>query len=291
MNIKNITFCSLTNFKKWIVDIKIYVLFILIFVFSIWNLSELYEYSKVVGIGVSPWFFPHLLTVPVTVPIFSCFAMLLFSNAPFIDRHMPFILVRTGRITWVLGQLLYIFFASLLYTVTNYLITVIAFIPRIDFTSDWGKIIRTLALNPASAMEKGIEKTVNIQNGIVSTFSAIEATLISLGLFFLVTFFIGIVIFSLNLMIGKMSGLIAIGILVFISYFSIFVGRLTIGLKVFYFSPLSWTSLQYVDWYGSGEAPSFLYVVVFLLGTSLILCFLSIVSFAKKDINIAEGVE
>lgn len=291
MSIKNIFFCSLTNFKKWIVDIKIYVLFVFILVFSIWNVAEVYAYSKLTGIGVSPWFFPHLLNVPVTVPIYAFFAMLLFSNAPFIDRHMPFILVRTGRITWVLGQLLYIFLASLLYTMINYLITVMAFIPRIDFTSDWGKIIRTLATNPNIAAEKGIEKTVNIQNGIVTTFSAIEATLLSLGLFFLVTFFIGVVIFSLNLMIGKMSGLIAIGILAFISYFSIFVGRITIGLKVFYLSPLSWTSLQYVDWYGSGEAPSFLYVVVFLVGTSLILCFLSIVSFAKKDISIAEGVE
>lgn len=291
MNMKNVFLCSLINYKKWLVDIKIYTLFTLILVFSIWNFSGIYEYARVVGFGVSPWIFPHILITPIAMPIYGCFAMLLFSNAPFIDRHMPFLIARTGRLTWVLGQLLYILFTSLLYTIIHYVITVISFFPNIDFTSDWGKVIRTLATNPTSAHEKGIQLTVLIQNSIVTSFSAIEATLISLGLFFLVTLFIGIVIFSLNLVVGKMSGIIAVGILVFISYFSIYVGRLTIGFKVYYFSPLSWSSLQYIDWYSSGDAPSFQYAVIFLLGTSIVLSILSVISFSKKDINIAEGVE
>src|SRR5699024_8544904 len=124
-----------------------------------------------------------------------------------------------------------------------------SFIPYIDFTTDWGRVIRTLAVNPSSASNKGIQVTTPVQNSIVSSFSAIEATLISLVLFFLVTLFIWIVIFSLNLILGKMSGVIVVGVLVFISYFSIFVGQLTVGLKIYYFSPLSWMSLQYIDWH------------------------------------------
>lgn len=291
MNIKNIFLCSMTNYKKWKVDATIYTLFILIIVFSIWNFSGVYDYARIVGFGVSPWIFPHILTSPVVMPIYGCFAMLLFSKAPFIDRHTPFLLMRTGRVTWVLGQLLYIFLTSLLYTIINYVITVITFIPYIEFTTDWGKVLRTLATNPASAYDKGITLTVLIKGSIITYFSAIEATILSLGLFFLVTLFIGIVIFSLNLIIGKMSGIITVGVLVFISYFSIFVGRLTIGFKIYYFSPLSWSSLQYIDWYSSGDSPSFRYAVAFLLGTSLILCILSVYSFYKKDINTVEGVE
>jgi len=291
MNMKHIFLCTMTNYKKWKVDAKIYTLFVLILVFSIWNFSGVYEYARMVGYGVSPWIFPHLLVAPIMMPIYGCFAMLLFSNAPFIDRHTPFLLVRTGRITWVLGQLLYIFLTSLLYTIVNYVITVISFIPFIEFTSDWGKVIRTLGSDPGSAYEKGIYLTVTIQSSIISAFSAIEATLISLGLFFLVTLFIGIVIFSFNLIIGKMSGIITVGILVFISYFSIFVGNLTLGHKVYYFSPLSWSSLQYIDWYRSGDSPSFLYAVIFLIGTALILGVISIYSFSKKDIDTVEGIE
>lgn len=291
MNIKNIFLCSIINYKKWVVDIKIYTLFTLILVFNIWNLSGIYEYSKIVNIGVSPWIFPHIFNTPIMLPVYGCFIMLLFSDAPFIDRYMPFIVVRTGRISWVLGQLVYIFFTSLFYTIINYLITVISFFPHINFTTDWGKVIRTLAMNPTSAYKKGIQLTLLMNTSIVSSFSAIKATLISLGLFFLVTLFIGIVVFSLNLIVGKMMGIITAGILVFISYFCIYVGRLTIGLKVYYFSPISWISLQYIDWYKSGESPSFRYVIIFLLGASLILSIISVIIFTKKDINIAEGVE
>jgi len=88
-----------------------------------------------------------------------------------------------------------------------------------------------------------------------------------------------------------MSGIITAGILAFVSYFSIFVGRLTRGLKVYYFSPLSWSSLQYIDWHSSGDSPSFLYAIIFLLCASLILSIISVISFSKKDINIAEGVD
>ncbi|HOM02331.1 MAG TPA: hypothetical protein PLH43_05830 [Acetivibrio sp.] len=291
MNIKNALLCSIVNYKKWIVNIKIYTLFALILAFNIWNFSGVYEYAKSVGEGISPWIFPHLLTFPTMMPVYGCFAMLLFCDAPFIDRHTPFLMVRTGRTSWVVGQLFYIFFTSLLYTIINYIMTVVCFFPHIEFTSDWGKVIRTLAMNPSSASQKGIYLTVIINNGIVTTFSAIEATLISLALFFLVTLFTGIVIFSLNLILGKMSGIITTGVLVFISYFSIFVGRITTGLKVYYFSPLSWSSLQYIDWYNSGDSPSLQYAVIFLFGTSIIFSVISVILFAKKDINTAEGME
>ena len=291
MNMTNVFLCSISNYKKWIVDIKIYTLFTLLLVFSIWNFSGIYDYARIVGYGVSPWIFPHILTVPVAMPVYGSFAMLLFSNAPFMDRHTPFIMIRTGRNSWVWGQLLYILFTSFLYTIINYVITVLSFLPYIDFTNDWGKVIRTLAMNPTSAYEKGIQLTVVVNSSIVTSFTAIEATLISLGLFFLVTLFMGTIIFSLNLVVGKMCGTIVAGILVFVSYFSIYVGRLTIGYHVFYFSPLNWSSLQYIDWYHSGESPSFLYAVLFLLVISIILGVISVVSFSRKDINIAEGIE
>jgi len=93
------------------------------------------------------------------------------------------------------------------------------------------------------------------------------------------------------LIVGKISGIITAGILVFISYFSIFVGRITRELKVYYFSPLSWSSLQYLDWHNTGDSPSIPYAVAFLIGVSITLSILSVIFFARKDINTAEGME
>ena len=99
MRFKNVLLCTFTNYRKWIVNPTIYTLFILIFAFSLWNFSGIHEYAKAVGYDISPWMFPHILN-NVTLPIYSSFAVLLFSNTPFIDRHMPFLVVRTGRLSW-----------------------------------------------------------------------------------------------------------------------------------------------------------------------------------------------
>lgn len=291
MRIKNVVLCTLINYRKWIVDIKVYTIFSLIFVFSAWNFSGIREYASIVGVGVSPWIFPHILITPIAMPIYGCFTLLLFCDAPFIDRHMPFVIIRTGRISWVLGQLLYIVTTSIIYTVFNYLISILSFFPYFDFTHDWGKLIRTLAVNPTSAYEKGIDLTVWIDNSIITSFSAIKATLISLGLFFLVALFMGILIFCLNLITGKMTGVIVGGILVFLSYFTIYVGRITAGLKVYYFSPLNWSSLRYIDWYASGDSPSLLFAVIFLLSATLIMGLISVISFVRSDIEINQGME
>lgn len=291
MNIQDALLCASVNFKKWAVNARIYVLFALLLLFTVWDFSGIYAYALKVGYSVSPWMFPHLFMMPAAVPIYGCFAILLFCDAPFIDSHMPFLMVRTGRNSWILGQLLYILMASLLYTIINYLITVIAFFPIIDFTSDWGKVLRTLATDLSSATNMGIHLTAVVSGSIVSSYSAIDATLISLGLFFLVTFFTGIVIFSLNLITRKPIGIIVAGIFVFISYFCIYVGTLTIGLKVYYFSPLSWSSLLFIDWSGSGDSPSFAYAIAFLIASTLVLSIFSIATFAKRDVDLTEGSE
>lgn len=291
MNIRNAFLCASIGIKKWAINARIYALLALLLVFSVWNLSGIYSYALNVGYGVSPWVFPHIMIHSTAMPVYACFAILLFCDAPFIDRHMPFLMMRTGRNSWLLGQLLYIVMASLLYTFVNYLITVVTFLPIMDFTGDWGKVLRTLAANPSAAYEKGIHSTTVISGSIVSSFSAIDATLISLGMFFLVTLFTGILIFCLNLAAGKFTGVITAGILAFISYFCIFIGMMTIGLKIYYFSPFSWASMQFIDWTGSGDAPSFAYAAIFLLAASLLLSIISVVSFSKKDIDFAEGME
>jgi len=104
MNIKNALLCSIVNYKKWTVNPKIHTLFALIPAFNIWHFSEVYKYAKLVGKNVSPWIFPHLFTLPVMMPVYGCFAMLLFGDAPFIDRHTPFLMIRTGELPGWLGS-------------------------------------------------------------------------------------------------------------------------------------------------------------------------------------------
>lgn len=285
VDLKMILICTQVNFRKWSVNPRIYTLAVLIIAFLAYHLSGLSQFAADNNIGVTPWVFPHLTTPPV-MQVFACFTILLFSDAPFADRHMPFLVIRAGRRNWVVGQLLYIVLAAFIYTAFTFIISVLALIPKIQLSMDWGSIIKTLAGG------SGVPDTVTVfaDERILTNFSAIGATLISFGLFWLVSIFIGFLIFCFNIVVGKMSGLVASGVFIFISFFSIIHGRLVLGDWISYLSPISWMNMSFFDWNNTSpfNLPSPTYAVICLLVASLLMSIISVKVFCKKDMDIQE---
>lgn len=79
------------------------------------------------------------------VLIASLGALLLFCDAPFIDSEQPYIVLRSGRKKWVAGQIAYIAISSALFTLFLYLLTLLLLLPWLEFSTEWGKAIGTLA--------------------------------------------------------------------------------------------------------------------------------------------------
>ncbi|MBP1994322.1 hypothetical protein [Paenibacillus eucommiae] len=285
-DLKTIWLCARVNFSKWPVTPRIYTLAAIIIAFSIWVFSWISDYASTVGVAVSPWVFPYLLTTPIMFPIYGCLTALLFCDAPFMDSHTPFLVIRTSRRNWVTGQLLYIVLAGFVYTTFFLLMSILVLIPNVQFSMDWGAVLKTIAFNPGSPAKYGITSLAVIGGPVMTLFSAIQATLISFGLFWLVTIFIGVLIFCFNIVIGRMSGLVAAGVFTVIAYFSIFVGKLAFGNVIYYVSPLNWSSMSYLDWGGTGSMPSPVYAVGCLLGAILLLSIISVFVFCKKDMHI-----
>ncbi len=71
--------------------------------------------------------------------------ILIFSNAPFIDKNQLYIIVRARTIKWYIGQMCYISIASALYFVFVMIFSIILNIDCIEFTDEWGKVLNTLA--------------------------------------------------------------------------------------------------------------------------------------------------
>lgn len=288
-NIKTILLCSCLNFHKWAANPRIYTIAAVITAFLAYHLSGLSQLAAATGIPVTPWVFPHLLTLTVLL-FFSCLTALLFCDAPFVDYHIPFIVIRAGRRNWVIGQLLYIVLASFIYTAFLCIVSSLVLIPNLQLSNDWGVILKTLAVNPDISANYGIKATVFINKQIVTEFPAIQAMVISFGLFWLTSIFVGVLIFSFNVVIGKMSGLVASGFFIFISYFSYYQGRLTFGSWVSYISPLSWSSMIYLNWnYAGVSCPTPTYSVFCLLAAILLMSLVSLIVVCKKDMDIQGG--
>lgn len=284
-DLKMIRICTQVNFKKWTVNPRIYTLAVIIIAFLAYHSFGLSQFAADKGVAVTPWVFPYLMTPPV-MQVFACFTILLFSDAPFVDRHMPFLVIRAGRRNWVIGQLIYIIVAAFVYTAFIFLISVLVLIPNVQLSADWGIILKTLASN------SGIAPSVTIfpDERILSMFSTVEAALISFGLFWLVAIFIGVLIFCFNIVIGKMSGLVATGVFIFMSFFSINQGRFLLGDWISYLSPISWMSMSFFDWgyTGTFSSPSITYAVLSLLAAITLMGVVSVNVFIKKDLDIQE---
>src|SRR5699024_10050642 len=218
--------------------------------------------------------------------VFACLIILLFSDAPFADRHMPFLIIRSGRRNWIIGQLLYIVVASFVFTIFILFISVLVLIPNVQLSTDWGIILKSLAVNT----EIIPSVTIFPDERILTIFSVLEAMLISFGLFWLVSIFIGVLIFCFNIVVGKMSGLVASGVFIFISFFSIVHGRLILGDWISYFSPISWMSMSFFIWYNTMAllSSSRTYSILWRLLAMTLMSIVSIKVFCEKDLDIQE---
>lgn len=284
-DLKMILICVKVNFQKWTVNPRIYTLAVIIIAFLAYHSFGLSQFAATQEIAVTPWIFPYLTTPPV-MQVFACLTILLFSDAPFVDRHMPFLIIRAGRRNWIIGQLLYIVIAAFVYAIFILLISMLVLIPNVQLSTDWGIILKSLAAN--SEIIPSV--TIFPDERILTMFSVFQAMLISLGLFWLVSIFIGVLIFCFNIVVGKMSGLVASGVFIFISFFSIVHGRLILGDWISYLSPISWMSMSFFDWDSTMtfSSPSPTYAVLFLLLAITLMGIASIKVFCRKDLDIQE---
>lgn len=254
------------------------------------HLSPLRDFSRAVGIGVAPWVFPYLFS-PVMLVLYGVLTMLLFCDAPFFDEQTYFSMIRAGRFCWVSGQLLYIVLMSLIYTLFFWICSVIALIPNIEPSADWGKVLTTLAVEPGIALRYGYNVGISVSFTILDDFSAVGAAMLSVGLMWLNSSFLGTLIFVFNLVFRRFCGLFIAGFFVCVAYFEMYLGFYTVGNWLGYISPVSWVSMLYLNFnYPGVYYPSLAYAICCQVGALVIMGAVSVGVFCKRDVYEAERI-
>lgn len=289
-NLKKKLLCAGVNFRKWLITPRIYVILAIIIIFEYYTFSGVSQIAAYYGVDASPWVFPFFLGNPTMFIIIGSLTTLFYCNAPFADRHMPYLVIRTGRRNWIIGQLLYIYSSSFVYTGCFLLLSVAMLFPRLQFSTDWGPLLHTISRSPIEVMQQA-GATIGFMpyEELLERLTPIQATALAFALFWLVTAFIGVLICCFNIVVRKMSGIVAAGVFTCIAYFSAFLGTISIGKWLYYLSPISWSSISFLDWYNTGEIPSPAYAVICLLIAIILLSVISVVVFCKKDLEIQEG--
>lgn len=289
-NLKRILLCAEVNFKKWLITPRMYVILAVMIIFEYYSFSDVTKISAYLGVNSTPWVFPFFLTNPVMFVVIGSLTTLLYCNAPFSDKHMPFIVVRTGRRNYILGQLLYIYLSSFIYTLAYVFLSIIMLFPKIQFSMGWGSLLNTLSTSNEEVLKHtGAHITFMPHQELLQLFTPIQAMLLSFILLWLVTAFIGVLICCFNIVIGKMSGITVAGIFTSISYFSAYLGTISIGHWLYYISPISWSSLSFLDVMNQGRIPKPSFAIICLLSAIILQSIISVKVFCKKDLEILKG--
>jgi hypothetical protein len=213
----------------------------------------------------------------------------MFCNAPFLDNQMPFLVARTGRMNFIIGQHIYVIIAAFVFNLFITGASILILLPYVTFSSEWGHVISTLARNPGSSITYGIILSLSIDASIVDFFTPIKAMFTSFFFMWIVTVFIGIVIMMFNIISGKLSGIVAAGSLIFFAYFSAYLGSISFGTEILYLSPLSWSSINSINFTSVGSrVPSPMYATLVLTILILLMSLVSVYTFCKKDMDYQE---
>ena len=264
--------CAAVNFRKWAVTPQIWVTAVVIAIFGVWNLSWVMEYSYASGIRIAPWIFPHFLLIPIMQLVYGYLTIVFFSDAPFRDAFAQFLEIRVGKKLWICGQLLYIVEAALVYSLYYMVITIVMILPRIYVTLDWGKAIEQLCYDREITSAYGIVGgALAFAPDILENFTPLQAMVLGLLMLWLVSVWIGVMIFFLHIILKKGAGIAVAGFFVFLAYFSNFVGALMFGNRIFFVSPINWVALGYLNIAGRGDLPDVWYAVSILLVSSVIM--------------------
>lgn len=257
--------------------------------YQYYTFTPLKEFTKYIQQEVSPWSFPFFIQNPSLYFIIGGTALLFYGHVPFLDSHAEFLLIRTGRKNWILGQMMYITLSSFFYTLIYVSGSIVILLPNVVFTMSWGSVLEALSTEQISQVPSTIALQFQPIAIVMETYSPMQAMILGFLLFWLCTLFIATLLLFFNLWLGKNSGVLVAGTFISLAYFSVYLGRINFGEKISFFSPISWVSLSYLDWNNQGNSPTVTFALTNYFLWILLLMWFSVELFVHKDIDVFEG--
>lgn len=269
------------NFRKWTSNPRLIIILLLLITFA--NIAEqgVRLFAQTTRICVSAGMFPFLMSDWYQLFIIMLGLVMLFCDAPFLDDQQPYVVLRTGRRCWLVGQILYIFLGSAVYFFVVWLLSVLFLLPNVAFSAQWGKIIRTIVETNAAGQ---YQIPITFSKQIIQMFGPVQATGISFFMSWLVGSFLGLLMFVINMHTNRAVGALAASGVVLFEVVALNGGNSLYTLR--FFSPVSWASLDILDFTGTAQNPSFGYAVTVLVGMIIVLIVLAVLSMRKKAIDV-----
>lgn len=267
---------TLNSFKEWKSDVRVWILYICIFIF-LWNdFSSINIFTNMIGIQANSLIFPFYSSDVVKQLIILAGIVFLYADIPFVDARYSYIIIRSKRISWVCGKIGYIIVSSGIYFAVIMCGSVLMSLTYADICfENWGKVIHTLAATNAGSM---VDLQFAISQKLVDNYSPISAFLLTFLLNWCVGAFLGLIMFLISMRYNRMMGLLVGAIILFWDLLVIN----TLPYSFYYISPVTLSRLGVLDPLGVTSFPNISYAFIFLGCSIVIISILLIQSMRKK---------
>lgn len=155
------------NFQRWKNDQRVWIIFIFVGVLlvrELWGLTRygLDEQLECTGYLLCIVFNGGKISVGFLKTMLYLGCLLLLCDAPFIYQITPYVVLRSRRESWWMGECLYILAATFLYTFFILLVSTLVVLPVATFGDSWGKVIQDFAFGNSSTLPRALSAYYNV---------------------------------------------------------------------------------------------------------------------------------
>lgn len=244
------------NIRKWVGNRRILMCIAMTTLLVYSYTKDLSVLCNYMGQKMNPWIFPFLFAFRYMRIVFMIPVVFIFCDAPFVDTNQTYIMLRTKRNIWSMGQILYIIVSSFLYTLFHLLLTIIFNIQYMQWGTTWGDVLGNAGTSGIMVNLNIRYTTVGISASIIRYFTPAQAMFFSFILMWLSFIFIGMLIYAINILTKSK------GISIIVMGFLILLNAVVEGKPYWCkFSPLSWNYIGCIDVGGRTQYPTITYVL------------------------------
>ena len=94
---------------------------------------------------VSIWIVTHIFSNTFFAAFYGIIICYLLSDIPYFNANELYYISRMGRKKWFMEKMLSMILSMFMFTIISFAVCVLVFVPKINFTMEWGKVIHTMA--------------------------------------------------------------------------------------------------------------------------------------------------
>lgn len=260
------------NIKRWNGSYHIILGIIYIIMITDMMLKPARELIELLNVYPETFAFPLLWNSTFFLMLFYFGVIIFFSDAPFGDTMAQFIIIRCGKMKFVLGQIVYIVFMGIIIPLMFFVIQAVML--PVELQNKWGKFWGTMAQTDVATQ---VGCRINFSYHILWDYKPYIATIITMALCILLTIMTGLALYLFCLLNKKVLGICIISLFLILPNVVEWLNFTTF----YWLSPYSWICLDTTMKNYNGSLPSLGYAF-FMLSTIISFLIIGIILRVKN---------